>query len=330
MTSIPYVSEDYECHSAEEALLCLAENGVAILPDILTPEECTDFHRGVWEGMEHITADFETPLRRDDPTTWSQFWKLSPKHSMLLQQWQVGHLQAVWDIRQNPKVVQTFAELWDVEQEDLITSMDGISLHLPSEQTGRGWARPNKNALHCDQGFTNSQLQTIQGWVTALDVNDGDATLTFLRGSHHHHARLAEQFRDPLLTDRKNWNILTPEMIQYCTEECGCPQECIQCPAGSLVLWDSRTIHCGREPSKGREESNERCIAYVCMAPRAKATERMLVKRRKAFAERRMTGHHPYVPILFPKHPRTYGEPLPKVRDVPEPQLTDIGESLLA
>ena len=320
-----YCYEDYLVTTPEEVRSCLDEHGVAILSNILDPSECEALHKGIWNELHTITSDWEEPLDFTNPTSWPGLWRLYPKNSMLLQHQQVGHFQSVWDVRQNPKVAGVFSDFWNVPDTDLLTSMDGISVHLPSEQTGRGWAR--RSPYHCDQSFTKHSLETVQGWVTANDIRDGDATLAFLRGSHKFQAQAAERFRDPLITKRQSWNMLSPEMVQWYIEH-GCEPQCIRCPAGSLVLWDSRTIHSGREPLKSRSQPNDRCIVYVTMTPRSKASEATLHKRRKAFEERRMTGHHPHAPRLFSVHPWTRGGELPVVRDVPEPELTGLGQRL--
>ena len=56
---------------------------------------------------------------------------------MLLQHWKVGHSQFIWNLRQNPKIVNIFAKIWDCKQDELLTSFDGASFHLPSEITKR-------------------------------------------------------------------------------------------------------------------------------------------------------------------------------------------------
>jgi hypothetical protein len=95
-----------------------------------------------------------------------------------------------------------------------------------------------------------------------------------------------------------------------------------------MVFWDSRTIHCGTEPIKKRNESNLRNVVYVCMTPRSKASEANLRKKRKAFNELRMTSHWPHKPKLFPKNPRTYGGPLPNITEIEKPILTELGKRI--
>jgi hypothetical protein len=92
-----------------------------------------------------------------------------------------------------------------------------------------------------------------------------------------------------------------------------------------MVFWDSRTIHCGQEAIKERSKPNMRCVAYICMTPRDKATKKILEKKQKAYNDMRTTNHWPHKPKLFPLVPRTYGQPLPTVRSLPIAELSPLG-----
>lgn len=308
-------------------LSCLRETietrGLAIVPAVLSSSECDALKDGVWRGLEHITSAWEKPLLRDVQSSWSSFYDLYAKHAMLLQHWEIGHLQAVWDVRQNPRVCAPFEALWETNADDLLCSFDGLSVHLPPEQTGRGWFRQSK--LHCDQSYQNQGLETVQAWVTANDVREGDATLAYLEGSHRFQPEVAQKFK----MGRAHWNAMSPDMIRFYAETCGCALRHVECPAGSMVLWDSRTVHSGREPVRGRAEPNERYVVYVCMTPRARASAKNVQKRLAAFADKRMTGHCPHAPLLFPRLPRTYGMALPIMTSVPAPLLTARGHRLV-
>ena len=112
-------------------------------------------------------------------------------------------------------------------------------------------------------------------------------------------------------------------------EDRGCVAKRIMCPKGSMVLWDSRTIHCGTEPLKRREQSNFRCVAYLCYMPRILAPVKEIVKKIKAFEEMRVTSHWPCKIKMFPKTPRTYGAELPEITSLPMPVVTEFGRKLV-
>ncbi len=182
--------------------------------------------------------------------------------------------------------------------------------------------------MHLDQRLSDPSFQCIQGWVTALDVNPLDATLAVYEGSHRHFAAFARRFN---LRDQKtDWYKLANNAQQeFFSVEKGCPLRCIQCPAGSLVLWDSRTVHQGMESIEGRALPNTRCVTFVCYTPRRMATDAELKRKRHDFETCRTTNHWPHRPRVFGKAPQTYGKPLPDLNPLTQvPDLTPLGRRL--
>ena len=148
-----------------------------------------------------------------------------------------------------------------------------------------------------------------------------------MEGSHKYHKEFQERFQ---INDKKDWYLLkkgVKDGEQFYRDK-GCSYKKIMCPRGSLVLWDSRTIHCGMEPMRERENPNIRCIIYLCYMPRSMATPAQLRKKRKAFEEMRSTTHWPCKSILFGKNPQTYGNEIPEVDEIDPPQLTEFGRKL--
>jgi len=296
--------------------------GVAIIPNVLDEQELENMRNGMWNYLEEVTQNFKIPMDRTNPKTWVQYLKMYPKHSMLLQNYSVGHSQFVWDIRQNEKVISIFSELWKTPNENLLTSFDGASFHFPPEETRRGWYR--NTWYHTDQSYLRPDFECLQSWVTAYDVDEGDATLAFLEKSNHHHDEFQKEFD---IQNKSDWYKHTREEQSF-YEQKGCQEKRIKCSAGSMVFWDSRTIHCGTEAYKQREEPQIRNVVYVCMTPRDLATNAFLKKKQKAFNELRMTSHWPHKPKLFAVNPRTYSGPLPIVTPIGSPILTKLGKTI--
>ena len=78
-------------------------------------------------------------------------------------------------------------------------------------------------------------------------------------------------------------------------------------PAGSLVLWDSRTFH---QNQYGEPNSEERIVQYICYLPKNNPnnTNSQTKKRKKYFEERRTTSYWPYPIRVNGKQPQTYGD----------------------
>jgi ectoine hydroxylase-related dioxygenase (phytanoyl-CoA dioxygenase family) len=308
--------------SPKHVLDTIKQHGVAIIPSLLDKDEIDNMNDGMWNYLEHITADFAVPINRDDEKTWRSFYNLYPIHSMLIQHWDIGHAQHVWDLRQNPKVVDVFAKIWNCNGTELLTSFDGSSFHFPPEETNRGFFK--KSSLHCDQSFTRNKFECVQSWITGYDVDTDDATLLFLDNSHKYHLEFKEYFD---ADSKDDWYQLNEEEYNFYKDK-GCIEKRISCPAGSMVLWDSRTIHCGSEPLPTRKEPNIRNVSYICMMPRSISTPANINKKINALVNLRTTTHWVCKTKLFPKVPRTYGGPMPNVKSINPPVLTELGRKL--
>jgi len=287
----------------------LSTYGICIIPSVLNDEECYNLANGMFNTFSQITSQMDIPFNYNDSSTWKTLDLLYPKHNMLHQHWGIGQSQFVWDVRCNPKIINCFEQLWQTS--NLLVSFDGVSLHLPSEITKKGWFK--NSWYHADQSFYSLGPQCVQGLVNGFDTNEGDASLTVLIKSH--------QYQEEYLQSHQNLtkdDFSKVDDIQFYIDR-GCFEHRITCPKGSLVLWDSRTLHFGSEPIKGRSVMNTRAVIYLCYSPREKASVKILEKKKKAFLEQRMTNHWPHNPKLFPKLPRTYGNPLPNITTLPFP-----------
>lgn len=298
--------------------------GVAIIPNVLNIEECENSCNDMWEYFEFISQNWSKPIDRTKPDSFRSFWNLYPMHSMLLQHWNVGHAQFVWDLRQNDRIINTFSKgIWNCRSDELLVSFDGVSFHLPPEITKRGWYRGNK-WFHTDQSYMRPEFECVQSFVTLRDINVGDATLAIMEGSHNHHREFQETHN---ITDKKDWYKINDEQEKFYKQR-GCQFKRITCPKGSMVYWDSRTIHCGVEPLKERQMPNIRSIVYLCYMPREMCSSTNMKKKQKAFNEMRMTSHWPCKPKLFAKYPRTYGGDIPDIEMINPPILNEVGMRL--
>ncbi len=116
----------------------LDQQGVAIIPGVIDQQECDNILSGMWDYFEHISQAWTTPIKRNDLASYSGMYDMLPQHSMLFQHYSVGHCQASWDVRQNPKIVNIFADLWSCKKEELLVSFDGLSFNMPPEDTSHG------------------------------------------------------------------------------------------------------------------------------------------------------------------------------------------------
>jgi hypothetical protein len=296
--------------------------GVATIPNVLTKKECADLRENIWKELNYVT---KKKFSVNNEKSWFNFYQLYPLHSMLFQHWQLGHIQPVWDIRQNESVGNVFSKFWNVPIKDLLVSFDGLSISLPPEVTKRGYYNKDISWLHTDQSPLKQEFCCIQGLVNLYPVNKGDSTLSILERSHIYHQ---DFFKETNRKPKSDWYKLQEGEKDFYTKK-GCNQYCVEADEGSMILWDSRTIHQGIEPQLDREKRNFRMVVYVCMMPRDGVSKEILDFRISAFEKLKMTNHWAIEPKLFDEYPNTYNKPLPQVNPIHKPVLHDIGKHLV-
>lgn len=332
-----YECEKYIC-TQDTLKQTLDTYGVAIIPSILSMAECNNMIEGVWSYLSHITQTWPVPISRCNPASWREIHELHLLRGAMFQQYSNGHSQYMWDLRQNPLIVEIFARFWGVSADDLLASFDGSNFTIPNNlNTLHGKLKHNKHKkgnteagtetaapwYHLDQSLTRPEFETVQSWVSAYDVRDGDATLAFLESSHLHFAELGDSTASKSVAD---WKVLSDNELEF-YKSCGCMEKRIACPAGSLVMWDSRTVHYGAPSLKKPHEQSFRLVGYVCYRPRYFIRSDMLCAKRDAFNSLDTTSHHPTNVRVFRKLPQKVALKYP-VNLIEPPVLTDLGRRL--
>jgi hypothetical protein len=300
----------------------LKTKGYAIIPSVLNENECKRFENGFWNFWARLTGG---KIRQDDPKSWKEIYNFFPNHGMLIQHFSIGHMQEIWDLRCHPTVLEVFKRIWGTSE--LTVSFDGASTGFAPEATGRGWHL--QDWLHLDQSVHRNEFECVQSWLTPYDVGAGDGTLTLLEGSHKLHGAFAKHFGlDKDKQYRKDWLKFEPHHVAWYKAQ-GCKQVAVECPKGSMVLWESRTVHAGRSAVKGRPVPRNRMVAYISMMPSSMLKKHEIVKKQQAILNGRLTNHWAAKHIkLFAKNPRTYGAALPPTVAFEPPKLTLKGVQL--
>jgi ectoine hydroxylase-related dioxygenase (phytanoyl-CoA dioxygenase family) len=211
-------------------------------------------------------------------------------HHGIYKFYQAGHQRHAWYIRTNPKVQEIFKTIW--ETDDLVVSFDG-SCYISKE-----CSKKDNIWTHTDQAPKNSDKTCVQGFVSL--TSNCERTLVVYEGSHLTHA---EYFNERNNTSSKNWNLIDHDWLENNKTN----KRLLAVPAGSLVLWDSRTFH---QNQYGAPRSEERIVQYVCFLPKnnKKNTPKMNEKRVKYLHALRTTSHWPYPISVNGLQPQTFGD----------------------
>lgn len=269
----------------------LNHHGVAVIPNILSEEECIQSRNDIWNELEYVSKN---RFNFNNSDTWDEFYNFDPYHSMLLHHNSLGHIQAIWNIRQHPNVYNVFEKIWNVEVNELLVSFDGLSIHLPPEKTNRGYR--DEDWFHTDQSSKKVGKHCIQGLINLYPVNDGDSTLSIIEKSHLYHESF---FKDNHIENKSDWYRLKNNDLDYFNN---CKQYAVKADIGSMILWDSRTFHQGIGSSINRNKENFRMVIYITMMPKSTIKDpKTLIKKQRAFKNLKLTSHWANSVFTFPK-----------------------------
>lgn len=269
--------------------------GYAVWGPVLTPPEVEEAGRLAWDFLEGL----HPAIRRDQPATWiNRHWP-STFTNGIVGEHGVGQSDFLWYLRTRAAVNQCFESLWralrpDVTSPaDLITSFDGANFYRPwsyesSWKTTGSW-------YHVDQGQSRSGFQCAQGVVLVTEASEHTGGLVVVPGSHLQHVA------------RTHGQAARGDYVPLDLRPGDAPV-LVCCPAGSLITWDSRTVHCNSPALKYPSVQRKllRVAGYVCQVPRSLATPEVLRARRQAYERQETWNHWPQVvcPKKKPRFPR--------------------------
>ncbi len=104
----------------------LEELGYCVIPQVLSTAEAEALYQRVWH--EFIEKAWPN-CRMDDRSNWKEAFPMHNKMGIF--SGPAGQTQVMWDLRQDPRIVNVFVRVWNTN--DLIVSMDGLSFMCPPE-----------------------------------------------------------------------------------------------------------------------------------------------------------------------------------------------------
>lgn len=239
-----------------------------------------------WEWLQ----SFGTDLDFDKPETWVAENLPMQNAIRTFAAYCVAHEKFMWDARMEPGVLDTFSKLWDTEE--LLASFDSLNITFPNRKD-----IPKRGAWeHIDQSPMRRGVHCVQGILCLSPSGPEDGGLVVYPGSH----KLNDEFFDTQ-TDSKTWMplkdiyIFKPEEKEWFAAK-GLQPHKVCADVGDLILWDSRTIHYGAEPT---ERSNQiRTAIYTAFTPASWATSEQLRLKKRVFELYGGTTHWPHDHII--------------------------------
>jgi hypothetical protein len=231
--------------------------------------------------------------------------------------------------------------LYGCEVHELKQANDRINFQAPAEWMPHSLKKVPKTQLgiqdaswlHCDQALLKPGRHCIQSLLSLTPATQaGDASLELIPYSHLLHQHLESLVGRKLTPSqaREDWLKFSDEDKQRMADTIGFVDDdgvehaffdqfiSVKTDPGSLLLWDSRTLHqggCIRAHSGAPrvDTSRPRFVVYICMQPIWGGVEKLDEKQRKkmqtSFEKRRATSHWPgagKTPITIFGLPRVY------------------------
>jgi len=331
----------------------LEELGYCVIPQLLSVPETELLYERVWH--EYIEKAWLN-CKMDDRSNWKETFPMHNRYGIF--SGPAGQIQVMWDLRQDPRIVTIFARVWNTS--NLIVSMDGLSLICPPEirvNYVKPWPHVDQRSSSSNMAHGNSpsiafvsesSLKTnpftIQGQFLFEDSFDGDGGFYCIPKSHLRFDEFAIQL-EALQTmeapQEEIWKAQNDYLLEFFgtgTDESKNPycMKHITAPKGSLILWDSRTVHWNQQASNDRpcrDNPKIRMVGYLSYVPKARLTNEGRALRKEAFETGVGTGHNPATPELkatkdhieqeFKRYLEDQSYTQPKIK------LTPLGESLL-
>ena len=270
----------------------LDNEGYAVVPNVLSPQQCDHVIDKAWEWMEALG----TGIERGDPSTWTDD-RWPQNFNGIIQRYRIGHAPFVWQARSNENVTRVFEEIWGTGE--LLTSFDAMCMLRPAELV-EGIQKDYSYWFHTDQSPKKKGFHCVQGVLNLEEVSIDDATFACYPKSHKLHEELFERNKEDPGMD---YYVLSEDDVAWAEGEKSLSHLRVVPQKGSFIAFDSRLLHCNLPAKFPRENPRWRHALYVCMTPRAWADRNTLRARVDAFKKQRMTTHWPHHVGLFPEDP---------------------------
>jgi ectoine hydroxylase-related dioxygenase (phytanoyl-CoA dioxygenase family) len=194
----------------------------------------------------------------------------------------VVHEKFMWDVRTEPGVIDAFAKVWGTDK--LLVSFDSLNVTFPGREDKP--ARPPWP--HVDQSPYKKGLHCIQGIVNLSKVGPEDGSLMVLPRSNTFNEEFFATQTDQVDWPKIDWRRFSEDEMKWFASK-GLKPVKVEAEPGDLILWDSRTVHWGGEPTPASDVI--RTVIYVSMSPASFATKEALAEKARVFNVHGATTH---------------------------------------
>lgn len=295
----------------------MQRDGYAVVKNAIPHDRAVAYQEGAYKWLK----SFGTDLDFKDPETWIK--KNLPVQSKIntFHSYGVAHERFMWEARMEPGVLDAFASIWGTTE--LLASFDSLNVTFPNRKDV-----PRKAAWeHIDQSPLRRGLHCVQGIINLSTSGPEDGGLMVYPGSH----ALNDEFFDTQ-TSKSTWDPLDRYLFDEAQlnwfKNRGIYPKKVCAEVGDLILWDSRTVHYGAEPTAA--SNTIRTAIYAAYTPAKLASKEALELKAEIFYAYGGTTNWPHDNIIKRSY-ITYledGTRDPRDRDQPL-ELPEMSDALL-
>ncbi|KAJ5635997.1 uncharacterized protein N7484_009310 [Penicillium longicatenatum] len=292
----------------------LQSQGFVVIKSAIALEKAQYYRQKAFEWLQ----SFNPSIDFNDPSTWAD--QDLPVHGKAnnFTGYSVVHEKFMWEARMETKVLEAFAKIWGTDE--LLVSFDALNITLPNQED-----KPvTKPWPHVDQSPFRRGLHCVQGIINLSHAGPEDGSLILLPKS----SALSDEFFDTQVDEstwlKKDFRFFSEEEMKW-YEARGIKPIKVLAEPGDLILWDSRTVHWGGEPTS--QSRNIRTVIYASYSPASLATEETLARKKEAFESFRATTHWPHDNVVLRDNtfhlPDGTVDPRNRCKPLEEPKYTD-------
>lgn len=279
----------------------LETEGFAIVPKVITEEQCDKLYDGFWSYMTELNPKLDPK----DPETWTaENLPLTTKG--LIQHYNVGFQR--FNIDAHMLVKPVFEELYGTKK--LWTSFDGVSFTKKDKtmfKDLKDWQEKCwKSSVHVDQ--TTPGFMSVQGGLAITNQEEDEHVFLCIPKSHLFHEKILELYDGKSFIP--HFQVMKEKQLNFVKEQ-GLQMKRIPLKRGDMVLWDSRLIHYSAPYCSTAPKDAHRVHIFACMCPvpdNSKLVEGEMKKRKNAYETKRVSKHSPGKIRLFGAKPRLWND----------------------
>lgn len=272
-------------HGAEKIKATFQDFGVCIVTDVLSNAECAAFeelwHHDLLRLLDGHKVEGEAARQaqnvQQDLKAWPQRWDQHLGIKGMASKHDLPHGSFAWAARMHPKVRQVFADLYESSPEDLVVGLDNV-FWCSAQEEG---SSTNPEWLHVDQNHRTGMTWPCAQGVLYIWPSEGSSSSTTVVWPKSHKEAYEKMMDDPEAITRgrsmggqsvKLKELQLPYLREELLSEALLNSRRVPCPAGSLLLWDSRTVHQGWR-------GGPRLAQPICWEPRERRSEEALHRK---------------------------------------------------